>query len=86
MTTRNVYDRLDAVCEQMRHSGPTTAREMLNRMVRDIVLDAAAVCELRSADEAKSVASRSEAIACAAEIRHRLLNLGVVTVTERSHE
>jgi hypothetical protein len=72
----NVFDRVGRLCDQWeRQAGPLPpdARHLLCRMARAIVLDAAGVCDLRAAPEAKPFWQRNEASKCGYAVRHYLL-------------
>lgn len=72
----NAYDRIEQLCDQWESNAsplPPDARHLLRKVVRQVVLDAAAACDRRASVAERPIMIRSEATKCGAQIRHELL-------------
>jgi hypothetical protein len=72
----NALNRAKRLLDQWERTAgplPPDARRLLERLVWDIVLDAALCCDLRAAVEERNQSVKNEATKCGMSIRHMLL-------------
>jgi hypothetical protein len=71
-----VFVRIERLCDQWGRNAPplpADARHLLRKLAKEIVLEAAGLCDLRAQPEDKSMSVRNEARKCGDAIRFFLL-------------
>lgn len=67
-----MFDLANAAADRLER-GEVQPREALRRLAREVVLDAAALCDMRAAVPDRTMTVRNEATKCASAVRHWLL-------------